>query len=67
MKPELQIRGGIEDNSKIFFFLFLNKNICCDPDGSEDESQNMFLWRSWLIIPELSQLPLLTWTPDVPM
>ena len=28
--PELQIRGGIEDNSKIIF-LFLNKNICCDP------------------------------------
>ena len=27
---ELQIRGGIEDNSKIFF-LFLNENICCDP------------------------------------
>ena len=28
--PELQMRGGIEDNSKIFF-LFLNENICCDP------------------------------------
>ena len=27
---ELQIREGIEDNSKIFF-LFLNENICCDP------------------------------------
>ena len=27
---ELQIRGGIEDNSKIFF-LFFNENICCDP------------------------------------
>ena len=27
----LQIKGGIEDNSKIFFFLFLNENICCDP------------------------------------
>ena len=26
--PELQIRGGIEDNSKI---IFLNENICCDP------------------------------------
>ena len=36
---ELQIRGGIEDNSKII----LNKNVCCDPslepsqqDGSND-------------------------------
>ena len=45
---ELQIRGGTEDNSKIFF-LFLNENICCDPslqlswqDSSNDESQNMF-------------------------
>ena len=35
---ELQIRGGIGDNSKIIFlvsqqkfFLFLNKNTCCDP------------------------------------
>ena len=42
-----QIRGGIEDNSKIFF---LNENICCDPslelswqDGSNEGSQNRFL------------------------
>ena len=28
---ELQIIEGIEDNSKIIFFLFLNENICCDP------------------------------------
>ena len=42
----LQIRGGIEDNSKIIFLL-LNKNIIwCDPslepsqrDGSNDGSQ----------------------------
>ena len=27
---ELQIRRGIEDNSKIIF-LFLKENICCDP------------------------------------
>ena len=26
---ELQIRGGIEENSKIVL-LFLSKNICCD-------------------------------------
>ena len=29
MSTELQIRGGIEDNSRQFF-LFLNENICCD-------------------------------------
>ena len=41
--------GGIGDNSKVFF-LFLSKNICCDPslepsqrDGSYDGSQNMYL------------------------
>ena len=28
--PELQIRGGIEDNSKIIF-LFLKESICYDP------------------------------------
>ena len=54
---ELQIRGGIEDNSRIIFN-FLNENICCDPslepsqrdgskpsqrDGFNDGSQNMFL------------------------
>ena len=27
---ELQIRRGTENNSKVIF-LFLNKNICCDP------------------------------------
>ena len=47
---ELQIRGGFEDNSKIFFlFLFVNKNLCCDPilesswgDHSNEGSQHMF-------------------------
>ena len=49
--PELQIRGGIEDNSKIVFFYF-SKKTCCDSslelsrrDGSNDGSQNMVLWR----------------------
>ena len=28
-KTELQIIGGIEDNSKRIF-LFLNENVCCD-------------------------------------
>ena len=48
--PELQIREGTEDNSKRFFFIFLNENICCDHslepslrNGSNDGSQNMFL------------------------
>ena len=33
---ELQIGGGIEDNSKMIF-LFLNANICCYP--SLEQSQ----------------------------
>ena len=29
---ELQIRGDIEDNSKIIFLtVYLNENICCNP------------------------------------
>ena len=31
VSTELQIRGGIEDNSKTIFFLFLDENIYCDP------------------------------------
>ena len=45
---ELQIGGGIEDNSEIIF-LISQKNICCDPslepsqrDGSNDGSQHTF-------------------------
>ena len=42
---ELQIRGAVEDNSKIFFFLFLKQNIMLlhpslemsRRDGSNDE------------------------------
>ena len=66
-EPELQITGGIEDNSKIFF-LFLNKNICCDPtlepsqrDFSNDGSENMFLLRT---VPKLSLLLLLIWSTE---
>ena len=47
--PELQIRVGTEDNSKIIFLNSQKKNICCDPslelsrqDGSNGGSQNMF-------------------------
>ena len=46
----LQIIGGIEDNSKIIFLISQRK---CDlslessqRDGSNDGSQNMFLWRN---------------------
>ena len=54
INAELQIREGIENNLKIIiFFLFLNENTFCDPslelsrrDGSNDVSQNMFLWRN---------------------
>ena len=48
---ELQIRGSIEDNSKIIF-LFLSENMLCPSlespqrDGSNDGSQNIFLWRN---------------------
>ena len=48
VRPELQIRGGIEDNSWILF-LYLKDNICDNPsleqsrrDGSNDGSQNIF-------------------------
>ena len=30
LQSELQIREGIEDKIQRYFFLFLNKNICCD-------------------------------------
>ena len=57
--PELHLRGCKEDNS-ILFFLFLIENICCGPslepsrrDGSNDGSQNMFLWRNMENYPEI--------------
>ena len=48
---ELQIRGGIADNSKIIFSYFSTKT-CYNPslelsrDGPNNVSQNMFLWRN---------------------
>ena len=52
-EAELQIRGCTEDNSR-YFFLFLNKNVCCDPslelsreDGSNGGSQNMFFMENY--------------------
>ena len=65
---ELQIRGDIEDNSKIFI-LFLNENICCDP--SLEPSQLMmghkicFYGEIWLIIPKLSLLSLPIWSTEL--
>ena len=60
MVAELQIRGTLSNNSKIFF-LFLNENICCVPslepsrrDGSNEESQLMFLWKNKENYPLLS-------------
>ena len=34
-------------------------------DGSNDESQNMFCGEKWVIIPELSLLPILIWSAHV--
>ena len=65
-RTELQLRGGIEDNSKIKFLL-LSENICCDPslepsqrDVSNDGSQNMFYGEIWLIIPNYPSYPFLS-------
>ena len=51
--PELQIRGGIEDNSKLIFSYFFMKTLCCDsslepslPEGFNGESQSMFLSKN---------------------
>ena len=56
--PELQIRGGTEDNSKIIFFLFFNKNIHCDPSLEPSLRESLmkghsvcFFGEIWLIIP----------------
>ena len=60
--PELHKTQDIEDNSKIIF-LFLNKNICCDSslepswsNGSNDGSQNMFLWRNLVNYPQITSV-----------
>ena len=56
---ELQIRVGIDDNSKISF-LISQPNLCCDPslepsyiDGSNEGSQNMFLRRNVANYPKI--------------
>ena len=65
---ELQIRGGIGDNSKIIF-LFLNENTCCDPslEPSNETVLMMghkicFYGKIWIIIPKSSLLPLIIWS-----
>ena len=40
---ELQIKGGIDDNSKIIFLISQNENLCCDP--SLDHLTEMVLMR----------------------
>ena len=64
---KLQLRGGIEDNSKIFF-LFLNENISCDPslepswgDGSNEGSQICFFMEKYGKL-SLNYTPLLIWS-----
>ena len=64
--PELQIRRGVEDNSKIIF-LISGWNICCDSslelsewDGSNGGYKICFCGEIWLIIPGLSLVPLST-------
>ena len=42
---ELQLRGGTEDNSNITFLISLQ-------DGSNNGSQDMFLWKMGKIIPK---------------
>ena len=54
---------------KRYLFLFVNKNICCDPplepsrwDGSNERSQNMFLRRNIENFPLIILLPFLIWS-----
>ena len=54
---------------QIYFFLFINENICCDPSLEQfwrdvyfDGSHNMFYGEIWLIIAKLSLLSLLIWS-----
>ena len=68
MSVELQIRGGIEDKSKIIF-LFLNENICCAANRLFEMILIMghkicFYGEIRLIIPKFSLLPLLIWSTD---
>ena len=51
-KSELHVGGSIDDNSKIFFcisqwkYMLWPSSELSRRDGSDDRSQNMFLWRN---------------------
>ena len=69
--PELQIGGGIKDNSEIFF-LFFTKNICCDPSLEPlNETVLMmghkicFYGEIYTTIPKLSLLSRLIWSTGI--
>ena len=70
-KTELQIRGVLMIIQR-YYFLFLYKNICCDPalEPSLGETALMmghnicFKGAIWKIIPKLPLLPLLIWSTD---
>ena len=70
MMAELQIRVGIEDNSKIIF-LFLNRNMYCNPHQNSLGETVLIMGCNihfkevmWKIIPKLSLLPLLIWRTE---
>ena len=60
LNAELQIRGGIEDNSKII--LLINKNICYNETVLTAGDKICFYGEIWSIIPKLSLLLLLIWS-----
>ena len=62
-EKQLQIRGGIEDKSKIFFLL-IYKDICLDEMVLMMGHKICFNTEIWLIIPKLALLPLLIWRAE---
>ena len=72
LEPELQIRGGMENNSKIIF-LISQGNICCEASlelscgNSSNEGFNIcFKGVIWKIFLELSLTPILIWNTVLP-
>ena len=64
MNSELQIRGGIEDNSEIIFLIPQWKHICCDPALEPSRWDDIgykiyFIGVLWEIIPTFSFYPFL--------
>ena len=68
---ELQIRGGIENNSKIIFLISQSKHVVTPHQNCLDERVLMmdhkicFYGKIWLIISKLSLLPLLNWSTAI--